>query len=283
MSLVLKVLQAMRWPLLVLAWVLFLGSLLAPAFHGGTGWFAGLPFPVVLMLVLIFLAPQAFPLSLATACFAASPLFVWLWPRGIAGLFWRMLPLGLLGVWALPAWQGLAAAGAVNSLFTDGSRIAWGYYLWAASYSVALGATMIPPPPRPPRSRRPDPRRGFPVIIAGAEAPLSGVNAPVAGESAPEVARAGVVVTLLAGPCIVIVWAGNFVHALELPHWGPRPTFLCRLSGMAAAALLACLIYWQRKNPRLYSPWQNAAIAADVLFIGASIFWLWASGQLLRF
>ena len=154
-----RVRDRLRWLLLGAAWVMFAASLPAPALHPGPGFFPD-PMRVFLVLLVMWGIWPAFPLWIATACFAASPIFVHLAGRRRLGCVWPALILGTLGIWVYPAWlqyQSLwAPSGPASEL-----PIGWGYYLWAGSYTLACAAALIPPFRRPRTDRRP----GFPVVI----------------------------------------------------------------------------------------------------------------------
>jgi hypothetical protein len=163
-------LRRWRWLILLVAWGTLLASLPMPAAHPqpGGSWFFPDPTPVFVMFLI---SPFMWPpnqLSVATICFAASPLLVWLWPRGRAGFAWRALAFGMLGIWVIPS----------------SSLVLHGYYVWALSYTLAFVAALIPPIypqfaldrtrgfsvirqkvpviPLPPAVRPPPPARGSP-------------------------------------------------------------------------------------------------------------------------
>lgn len=150
--------------LMVLAWILALISLPAPA--EDTPLILLLyRVPVGLELASSFLAPlqPAFrcliPVPFSVILFLLSPLaFV-----GQAGqrriLAQRFASIGLLGVWAFPIIVEFFIAPRDRHLWGF-QRVAWGYYLYAIANTLAFVAIQIGPQ----AAAKADRRHGFPVV-----------------------------------------------------------------------------------------------------------------------
>lgn len=164
--------RVIRWPILGIAWFMLLISLALPA-SWEVPFVVPLPYvPVGLVVILAFtnLAdPTIYLLILPLALFVASPFLALRRIRGGFAPLWFLAVLALLAIWALPPAWGFSSKTPAERGWNN---VAFGFYVYAFAHTMAFVVCMLAPL----GPRRPDSKRGFPVVVPdeGPEPPHSG-------------------------------------------------------------------------------------------------------------
>jgi hypothetical protein len=160
--------RSMQIKLLVLAWVLALLSLPAPA--EDTRLIAWLfRAPVFVMIPDLFLSSfqpdfrSMAPVAISLVLFLLSPFSLLRQTSRSRNVAQRIASIGLLGVWAFPIVVEFFIAPRDRHLWGF-QHVAWGWYLFATGPTIAFIAVQLGPLPPSKHDRR----YGFPVV------PLSG-------------------------------------------------------------------------------------------------------------